>query len=455
MFPSLALPSAFFLSGAAGLIFQVVWLYRCGLVLGSSVAAATVVLSGFMAGLALGNALAARFAARVRRPLLMYASLELVVAVAGVTITAVLPHVGFLLAPLVRAIGGSGAPVNALRFGVAFALLVLPATAMGATLPVLVGALCQAGNRFGTALGRLYGWNTLGAVAGVIVSEVTLVDIAGVEGSAWIAAALNVCAATIALMVKPEPDATRSPDGSSARGAGFSATRGGVSSVFAEATADRRSPGGGWSDPPRWPLLAATALSGTILLALEVAWFRFLSMYVLVTSLAMSLMLAVVLAGIGFGGLVASAWLRRRERAAGVLPLLASLSGLAVVGSYAAFEATTTGTQVGEWSRVLWFASVLTLPTAALSGAIFTLIGDALHRQSDAADEPRTQNCRRDRWDPAEETARKFSTRVGRAARVLSDPVRAGERTPRPEPPVPSLPAPVHSDRDTGRPPDR
>jgi predicted membrane-bound spermidine synthase len=385
MFPSLALPSAFFLSGAAGLIFQVVWLYRCGLVLGSSVAAATVVLSGFMAGLAIGNALAARFAARVRRPLLMYASLELVVAVAGVTITAVLPHVGFLLAPLVRAIGGSGAPVNALRFGVAFALLVLPATAMGATLPVLVGALCQAGNRFGTALGRLYGWNTLGAVAGVIVSEVTLVDIAGVEGSAWIAAALNVCAATIALMVKPEPDATRSPDGSSARGAGFSATRGGVSSVFAEATADRRSPGGGWSDPPRWPLLAATALSGTILLALEVAWFRFLSMYVLVTSLAMSLMLAVVLAGIGFGGLVASAWLRRRERAAGVLPLLASLSGLAVVGSYAAFEATTTGTQVGEWSRVLWFASVLTLPTAALSGAIFTLIGDALHRQSDAA----------------------------------------------------------------------
>ena len=66
MFPSLALPAAFFLSGAAGLIFQVVWLYRCGLVLGSSVAAVTVVLSGFMAGLALGNALAARFAARVR-----------------------------------------------------------------------------------------------------------------------------------------------------------------------------------------------------------------------------------------------------------------------------------------------------------------------------------------------------------------------------------------------------
>src|SRR4051812_31394808 len=256
MFPSLALPTAFFLSGAAGLIFQVAWLYRCGLVLGSSVAAATVVLSGFMAGLAIGNGLAARFAARVQRPLPTYASLELVVAVSGVAITAGLPHVGFLLAPFVRAIGGSGALVNALRFGVAFALLVLPAAAMGATLPVLVGALCQAGDRFGSVLGRLYGWNTLGAVAGVIGSEVALIEVAGVQGSAWIAAALNVCAAAIALMVRLEPAATESNDGVSARRVGASAARRGGSSAVADATADRRNRGGGWS-APRWPLLAA------------------------------------------------------------------------------------------------------------------------------------------------------------------------------------------------------
>jgi len=59
MVPSLALPAAFFLSGAAGLIFQVAWVYRCSLVLGSSVAAVTVVLSAFMGGLAAGNAAAA------------------------------------------------------------------------------------------------------------------------------------------------------------------------------------------------------------------------------------------------------------------------------------------------------------------------------------------------------------------------------------------------------------
>ena len=117
-----------------------------------------------------------------------------------------------------------------------------------------------------------------------------------------------------------------------------------------------------------------------LLLALEVAWFRFLSMYVLVTTLAMSLMLAVVLAGIGAGGLLASAWLRRRDDARDGLPVIACASGLAVIVSYVAFQAVTTGTQVGEWLSVLWFTVVLTLPVSCLSGVIFTLIGDALHR---------------------------------------------------------------------------
>jgi spermidine synthase len=53
---------AFFLSGAAGLIFEMVWFHRCALVFGNSVWAATIVLSTFMGGLAIGNALAGRYA---------------------------------------------------------------------------------------------------------------------------------------------------------------------------------------------------------------------------------------------------------------------------------------------------------------------------------------------------------------------------------------------------------
>ncbi|MEQ1911510.1 MAG: spermidine synthase, partial [Vicinamibacterales bacterium] len=100
MLPSFGLSAAFLLSGAAGLIFQMVWFYRCGLVFGSGMASATVVLSGFMGGLALGNALAGRFGTRITRLVRAYAVLEGVVAVTGLTVTYLLPHVGGVLVPL-------------------------------------------------------------------------------------------------------------------------------------------------------------------------------------------------------------------------------------------------------------------------------------------------------------------------------------------------------------------
>lgn len=353
MFPSLALPAAFFLSGAAGLIFQVTWLYRCSLVFGGSVTAVTVVLSGFMAGLALGNAAVASRGGRLAHPLRVYAVLELLVALSGVAVTWLLPHAGALLTPAVH----SGVTLQALRFLLAFAILLVPATAMGATLPVLVSALCARGTRFAVALGQLYGWNTLGAVTGVILSEVVLVSAVGVAGSAWVAALLNLCAAALAL----------------------SAGQVLASAAPIVATDDRRT-------GPAASLYLAAALSGALLLALEVVWFRFLSMYVLVTTLATSLMLAVVLSGIGLGGLVSSAWLRRRPDVGDLLPAVACAAGLATFGSYALFGQVTSGTQVGVWTVVLWFATALTLPVSCLSGALFTLIGEALPRRGgDAA----------------------------------------------------------------------
>ena len=390
MLPSLALSAAFLLSGAAGLIFQVVWFYRCGLVFGSSVASATVVLSGFMGGLAAGNALASRVGPRITRLTRTYAVLEGVVAVTGVLVTYLLPRAGDVLVPLARLTGGSGAIVNLLRFVFAFVLLAVPATAMGATLPVLVADVCRRGDRFGAALGRLYGWNTIGAVAGALTSEVVLIARFGISGSAWVAALLNVCAAALAATAASGEVAVESP------GASFE-----QSGVRRGSTPPQVGPIRGATTGPSgdsatlqlsradtlasWPLYAATALSGAILLALEVVWFRFLSMYVLVTTLAMSLMLAVVLAGIGIGGLLASVWMRRRESSASALPIVSCLSGLLTIGSFVAFQVVTTGTQAGRWPVVLWFACVLTFPVSCLSGVLFTLVGDSVNRRHHSA----------------------------------------------------------------------
>jgi len=158
---------AFFLSGAAALVFEVAWFHRAGLVFGSSLWAVTIVLSAFMGGLAIGNALVARYAARIRHPLALYALLELAVGGFGIAAVYVLPTLTGIVVPTAHLLPEGSLALNATRLIAAFVVLVVPATAMGATLPVLAGAVGRA-RSFGGVLGRLYGFNTLGAVAGVM-----------------------------------------------------------------------------------------------------------------------------------------------------------------------------------------------------------------------------------------------------------------------------------------------
>ena len=72
--------AVFFLSGAAALLFETLWFRQTHLALGNGFWASSIVLASYMAGLALGNGLAARFGPRPRRPLLTYAALEVGIA---------------------------------------------------------------------------------------------------------------------------------------------------------------------------------------------------------------------------------------------------------------------------------------------------------------------------------------------------------------------------------------
>jgi predicted membrane-bound spermidine synthase len=127
---------------------------------------------------------------------------------------------------------------NVARFVAAFAILVVPSTAMGATLPLLVTALARRRTGFGAALGLVYGWNTLGAVIGVVSAEVWLVGAFGIAGTAWFAAMLSVGAAAIAISPRARFDVPGST----------------IERTRARTTATSRS---GRLDPARtWSLLA-------------------------------------------------------------------------------------------------------------------------------------------------------------------------------------------------------
>jgi len=140
-----ALTAAVFLSGASALLLETLWFRQAGLALGNGVWATSIVLASFMAGLALGNALAARYASRVGRPLVVYALLEGTVAAAGVGLVFAWPALGTLLAPVFGAILGAPLALNAARLAVAFLLMLLPAAFVSTRAPI--GPTCPTSPR--------------------------------------------------------------------------------------------------------------------------------------------------------------------------------------------------------------------------------------------------------------------------------------------------------------------
>ena len=359
----------FFFSGAAGLLFETLWFRVAGVALGNGLWASNIVLGSFMAGLAVGNAIAARQSRLLRHPVRLYAIIEAIVGVVGVAVVFLLPASGPVLGRIFSHLGAHLVSrawlVNLLRLSVAFSLMLVPATAMGLTLPLLAKALTRFDVNFGRVLGRLYGWNTLGAMAGALGGELWLIGRLGLRGTALVAGALNlaVAAAALTLARRLNEPVTADP-----------AVRESTPPIGPRAA---RTP---WT-PTLTRLLTAAFLAGATLLALEVVWFRFLQLFVYGTSFIFAVMLAVILLGIGVGGIIAARWLGRDSRAHRFAPLVALAAGLAVEICYATFDphvgvsglVFTTDDIGGALSLFLR----LMLPTSTLSGVLFTLLGAA------------------------------------------------------------------------------
>ena len=354
------LTAAFFASGASALIFETLWFRQAGLAFGSSIWASSLVLSAFMAGLALGNAIAASVGPRLGNPVRAYAYAEAAIAVTGVGLVYLFPVLGAALAPVFRPLLDQPWLLNPLRLLVAFVLLLIPSTAMGITLPLLVRALADGvrdPGSFGRVLGWLYGWNTLGAMVGVLMGEPYLVAVLGVRGTALAGGGVNLVAAAVAGLL-------------SLRGSG-------------PAARSRREAGGQLPSIPSRPsgLLIAVFLSGFCLLALEVIWFRFLLLFVKGQSIAFAVMLASVLAGIAVGGLIASLWQRLMPSAHRFVAPLAFVAAVAVVTSYRYFPSVLAPfglesiTQADAIARV---SLSLMLPVSVISGIFFPMVGAAL-----------------------------------------------------------------------------
>ena len=160
----------FFLSGAAGLIYELVWVRSLGLIFGGSHLAVTTVLSVYMAGLALGSYLLGKYVHHSKRPLLLYGLLEIGIGLFAVVFLLFIQTYPSIYVPLAQ--GKDHAPLylSFIRVSFSLAALIVPTTLMGGTLPVLSSFLSNDSRDVGRHLSFLYGFNTLGAVAGTVAA---------------------------------------------------------------------------------------------------------------------------------------------------------------------------------------------------------------------------------------------------------------------------------------------
>ena len=129
---------------------------------------------------------------------------------------------------------------------------------------------------------------------------------------------------------------------------------------------------------PPWRLLLVSFGTGCILLCLELVWFRFLRLFVASSPTAFAIMLAVVLAGIGFGAIVAGAIHRRSTRLNHLLPVLLLLAAILTLLSYLFFPGQLIQARTGvfdlRWWQIALLSIALMFPVALLSGILFPSI---------------------------------------------------------------------------------
>ncbi len=173
----------FFLSGAAALVYQLVWQRALFGIYGLDIASVTVVVTAFMLGLGIGSLVGGALSHRhPKLTLPLFACFELGIGLFGFVSLPLFD----LVAGITTGIGHAGTGI------VAFALLVFPTTLMGATLPLLVGHATRGSQNVGRSVGNLYFVNTLGAAIGAFLAVEFLLSSLGLLASVKLMAVLNI-----------------------------------------------------------------------------------------------------------------------------------------------------------------------------------------------------------------------------------------------------------------------
>jgi predicted membrane-bound spermidine synthase/cytochrome c-type biogenesis protein CcmH/NrfG len=311
----------FFFSGAAGLLYQVVWTRMLTQIFGNTTYAIATVLSAFMAGLAIGSYLFGRIADRGKNDFLLYGVLEAGVGVYGFAVPWLFTLAQKLYGPIFGLNETHPFLFNLVLFALCFTLLVFPTLLMGATLPVLSRFYVRSFAQFGRRVGDLYATNTLGAVIGCAAAGFLFIPTLGMRATVYLAAAVNIVIAVLILIV----DRLRDKE---------------PAHLAAEAVAEpaaEPAPASA-SSSLRWVVLICFALSGFASLVYENAWTRALTLVIGSSIYSFTTMLVTFLIGLALGGFIYARFMGEREARLSTFGLIELWVGLAALATIPLFE---------------------------------------------------------------------------------------------------------------------
>jgi spermidine synthase len=287
----------FVLSGATGLIYEVLWARMLGLVFGATTFAISAVLAAFMGGLALGSAWAGKLAGRIKRPLRVYGVIEIGIAVYAICVPLLFRWVDYLYAFIWEQFRPGFYAFSVWRFVLSCLVLLVPTTLMGATLPVLSAALLRTPNHKPTAVTRLYTCNLVGAIFGTVAAGFYLLPTLGVRLTIFIAAAINLVVGIFAIVLdrNDEKSPMKEPAIEQATTLEQDDKQSGELAVPLLSS--------GQGDNTKFWLLCA-AISGFVTISTQVAWTRVLTMIIGSSTYAFSIVVALFLLGLAIGAYI-------------------------------------------------------------------------------------------------------------------------------------------------------
>jgi len=263
----------FALSGFTALVYEILWAKQLSLIFGTSMVAVSIVAATFMGGIALGSSLFGRFSDHHNDWLRIYAVLEIGIALCAMTFPFALELIRDSYVDLSSIWPDSPLYAHSLQFLQTVVLLLLPASLMGGTFPVVCRQFAR--HKSGAQIGRLYAFNTLGATLGAFSCGYLLIPHLGISGTNRLAIAINLLVVVLAWVL------------------GKVLGPGEVMQAFREHLS---------LDRDKYVILACVALAGFFSLAYEILWTRVLLLFLGNTSYAFSLILSCFLIGIAFGG---------------------------------------------------------------------------------------------------------------------------------------------------------